>query len=334
MEIEKKTKVMLAKDGLTGLGDDVDLDYFKTVADKVLLEFSENNRETFEIDEEVTLNVTIKNVQKLSISIYEFNTETYYKKNLAPFDTSIDLDGLLASEQQNFEYDHSSNYRHTQEFKFPSLINKIGLFIVEFVGNGVNARAVVKKGRLSMVHRSTPAGHLCYIIDQNKDICMGEKRTGVYFDSKFYEADKKNGRIFIPYAKSSQYSKIIMVHGDFAQLGDFERKTENYDFDAQIYLNSESVIVGSSTTIVIKPSLTINGRTADPKMLKNTKVTVKTSNYIDSVPITRNFDGLSFEKNGECLIQFQVPPSLGSIKVDLKTQVQNATTKKMEDFSA
>lgn len=125
-----------------------------------------------------------------------------------------------------------------------------------------------------------------------------------------------------------------MVHGDFAQLGEFERKTEDYDFNAQIYLNSESVIVGSSTTIVIKPSLTINGRTADPKMLKNTKVTVKTSNYIDSVPITRNFDGLSFEKNGECLIQFQVPPSLGSIKVDLKTQVQNATTKRMEDFSA
>ena len=98
-EIEKKTKVMLAKDGLTGLGDDVDLNYYKTVADRVLLEFSENNRQTFEIDEEVVLNVTIKNIQKLSVNIFEFNTETYYKKNLKPFDTSVDLDGLLASEQ-------------------------------------------------------------------------------------------------------------------------------------------------------------------------------------------------------------------------------------------
>ncbi len=93
-----------------------------------------------------------------------------------------------------------------------------------------------------------------------------------------------------------------MVHGDFAQLGEFVRKTEKYDFNAQIYLNAESVIVGSSTTIVIKPSLTINGRAADPKMLKNTKVTVQTSNYIDSVPITRNYDGLSFAKNSECTI--------------------------------
>jgi hypothetical protein len=58
------------------------------------LEFSEANKESFEIDEEVALHVTVKNIPKLTVSIYEFNTETYYKKNLRPFDTSVDLDGL------------------------------------------------------------------------------------------------------------------------------------------------------------------------------------------------------------------------------------------------
>ncbi len=43
-DIERKTKVMLSKDGMTSLGDDVDLNYFKSIADKVVLEFSENNR--------------------------------------------------------------------------------------------------------------------------------------------------------------------------------------------------------------------------------------------------------------------------------------------------
>ena len=89
---------MLSKDGMSSLGDEVDLDFFKSIADKVVLEFSENNRETFSIEEEVSLNVTLKNISKLSINIFEFNTETYYKKNLKPFDTSVDLDGLLASE--------------------------------------------------------------------------------------------------------------------------------------------------------------------------------------------------------------------------------------------
>ena len=111
------------------------------------------------------LNLTVKNIQKLAVSIYEFNTETYYKKNLKPFDASVDLDGLQASEQFEYSYDFSSNCQHRETFRFPQLVNKIGLFIVEFMGNGVSARAVVKKGRLSLVHRSTVAGHLCYIID-------------------------------------------------------------------------------------------------------------------------------------------------------------------------
>ena len=124
-----------------------------------------------------------------------------------------------------------------------------------------------------------------------------------------------------------------MVNDGFAQLGEFTRKTEKYGFTASFFLNDESVLVGSSTQIVVKPHLTINDRIADVKMLKNSKLVVQTSNYIDGVPITRNYDGLSFENHQLCTIPFQVPPSLGSISVKLSCQVLNATTKKMETFS-
>ena len=86
-------------------------------------------------------------------------------------------------------------------FTFPQLNDKIGLFIVEFIGNGKNARAVIKKGMLSLVHKSTIAGHLVYMIDHKKEICKGG-RTGVWFDSKYYEAEKETGRMFIPYGRS------------------------------------------------------------------------------------------------------------------------------------
>lgn len=115
------------------------------------------------------------------MKIFEFNTETYYKKNLMPFNTSVNLDGLDASESFKFIYDNSSNIRHREEFRFPQLNNKIGLFIVELIGNGVSARAVIKKGSLSLVHRSTVAGHLAYILDAQKNICACDK-TGVWFD--------------------------------------------------------------------------------------------------------------------------------------------------------
>jgi len=146
------------------------------------------------------------------------------------------LDGLEAKEKSSYEYTHKSNIKFSEVFKFPQLQGKIGLFIVEFVGNGVSGRAVIKKGQLSLVHRSTIAGHLAYIIDQKKEICHGE-RTGVYFDNKFYAADKDNGRIFIPYGQVSMSAKIIMIHNDFAQLGDFTRKNESYSFSCKFYIN-------------------------------------------------------------------------------------------------
>lgn len=112
---------------------------------------------------------------------------------------------------------------HRENFKFPSLTGKVGLFIVEMMGNGVSARAVIKKGSLSLVHRSTIAGHMLYVLDQDKEICKGEK-TGVWFDENFYDADKEQGRIFIPYGKFDMNEKLIMLHNGFAQLTNFTRK--------------------------------------------------------------------------------------------------------------
>lgn len=61
-----------------------------------------------------------------------------------------------------------------ESFEFPELNDKVGLFIIEFLGNGRSARAVIKKGSLSLIHRSTIAGHMAYILDDDKQICKGD----------------------------------------------------------------------------------------------------------------------------------------------------------------
>ena len=86
-------------------------------------------------------------------------------------------------------------------FSFPELKGKVGLFIIEIQGNGKMSRAVIKKGSLTLIHRSTASGHIAYIIDAEKKICKSE-RTGVWIKKKFYPCDiEKNGVIFIPYSK-------------------------------------------------------------------------------------------------------------------------------------
>ena len=73
-------------------------------------------------------------------------------------------------------------------FEFDELNGKVGLFIIEFEGNGLMSRAVIKKGSLSLIHRSTASGHLAFIIDSSRKVCKS-KNTGVWIDKTFYQCD-------------------------------------------------------------------------------------------------------------------------------------------------
>jgi len=64
------------------------------------------------------------------------------------------------------------------------------------------------------------------------------------------------------------------------------------------------MLVGSSTSILIRPKLLINGNKANLKMLKNSKAVLRITNYIDGIPVTKNFDGLNFTNDRELAVQF------------------------------
>jgi hypothetical protein len=149
---------------------------------------------------------------------------------------------------------------------------------------------------------------MLYILDDKKEICKGgdavDDKTGVFFERKFYEADKEKGTIFIPYGANQVSDKIIMKHGTFAQMGEFMRKTEEYSFDCTFFLNGEQILIGNSAQIVVRPQLLINGRHTSLTQLKNVKATISTTNYIDNIPITKNFDNMKMEDDRETVIDF------------------------------
>ena len=104
--VERKVKAMLSKDGYTSLSEIIEFEEFKEIADKIILKFSKQNKDYFGVDEDVSLQVICKNIQRLDVKIFEFNTLTYYKKNLKKFDPEIDLGGLMASNSQEYEWDY------------------------------------------------------------------------------------------------------------------------------------------------------------------------------------------------------------------------------------
>ena len=69
-------------------------------------------------------------------------------------DNSINLEGLIPSEQNEFKYNEPPVIKTEREFTFEKIAEKPkGIFIVEFVGNGLTSRAIIRKGGLYLRER-------------------------------------------------------------------------------------------------------------------------------------------------------------------------------------
>lgn len=203
-DIERRVKVYLTDGtGLVGLEKEFSPETFKRIQDEVMLRFMKTNQEKFRVEESVHLNVELKNISKLTIKVFEFNTETYYKKNLKPFDTSIDLQGLepLHTRVETAMFENVPKTRILQQrFDFEELKGMTGLFIIEFIAAGKMSRAVIKKGAISFIHRSTIGGHIGFLVDADQKV-LKDPGTGIWLENKFYEANlSKGGVINIPFS--------------------------------------------------------------------------------------------------------------------------------------
>lgn len=67
-------------------------------------------------------------------------------------------------------------------------------------------------------------------------------------------------------------------------------------------IHPESILIGNKASIMIKPCLKINDRLANVELLKNTKITLTTNNYIEKIPVTKTFENIKFKNNKELII--------------------------------
>lgn len=159
------------------------------------------------------------------------------------------------------------------------------------------------------MHKSTIAGQLAYILNQDKKVCKG-KGTRIILSGKEYTCDEDTGRFFIPYHTHESNERLIMIHNNFAQLGEFKRRTESYEFNPTFFLPQGATLVGTNTSVMIRADLRINGRKASLNLLKKVKVVLTTLSFIDNMPVTKSYSNLQFENDKDLCVTFQVPPNL------------------------
>ncbi len=320
---------------LAGVGDKErwysmldDPSYYEALRERVEISFPPTNKVYFSGDEPVALDVDIKNVDTLLVKVFEINALNYYLEKHEEVDASIRLEGLVASQEKAHAYDNGPFVRIRRRFEFPSL-SRPGVFVIEFIGNGLSSRAVIRKGRLRYTQENGPAGHILRVFDENGDPLPN---ASVYLGAREYVADAK-GRIQIPYSTRPGTKTIILRHGDRATLESFRHAGEFYSLRASIFMERESLLAGAEATVVIRPLLTLNGETLDPALLEDPVLTISSKN-IEGTTTSWEIRDLKLAADRDTIKSIVVPEGAVFISAHLRGKVESLTTGKPVKLSS
>ena len=304
---------------------------YENIIKETKITLCSHNKTSFEINEPVMLDLDLKNIQTLFIKIFEINAENYYYSRKAPIDNTISLEGLITTHESTYSFNLKPQKLIRKQFELTEIPLKRGFYIIEFIGNGYSSRAIIKKGRLNLVTRSTTVGKMLFILNEKSEICKSEK-SGVWFKDIFYKSDSQTGHITIPYMKQTYSEPCIIVHEDFAELSQLEVTEEKYQLKGAFCINHESIMIGNTAKVLFRPYLYINGRETNVENLKNSIITVKLTKIENdaSIPITHTFDKFNATREKEIEVDIQIPPKLVSIELIFEADIKNRSKDKTE----
>lgn len=293
----------------------------KQLRDRIDIEILPTNNNYLQPADEVTLDVAIKNIQDLTVKVFEINTTGYYRQNLSEITTDIELDGLVANTKFTRTFSQPPMLLHIEKLHFPE-IEGPGVYVIELVGNGVSSRALIRKGRLTYTERIGAAGHVFMLYDESNNL-LSEGR--LWIAGTEYQA--VNGEIRVPFSENPQKKSIVLTGNNFSALSEFQHLGEEYSLKAAMFLGREQLVAGRDCTLTIRPELLLNGEPVDIALLEEPILTIRSFD-LDGHSAEKQINSLKLNNLRESTYTFRVPERFRSMTVVLSGRVQNLSTGK------
>lgn len=301
--------------------------YCQRLKERVEIGFAPENAGWFRADDPVALAVDVKNVSTLTVKVFEINALNYFLAKNRDVDTSIDLDGLVASEEQTHKYDEPPLRRIRRTFRFPTLAGP-GVYIVEIIGGGISSRALVRKGRLRFLERIGSAGHVFTVLDEERKPLEG---ASIWLGGREFRAGK-DGAIDVPFSARPGRQTILLRHGNMTTLDAFDHQAESYQLLAGLYVDRESLVKKKEARLVVRPVLRVSGLPASLSLLEEVTLLIQSTDR-DGVSSSQEVPGFELHEDKESVHTFGVPENLASISFTLRAKVQNLSQAKKVDLA-
>ncbi len=302
-------------------------DEYRRLKERVDIDFAPDNPEVAAADAAVKLTALVKNVPSLIVKVYEINTFNYYRETGQPLNLALNLDGLVASSERRVQYQEPPERRVARAFEFPELKNR-GAYVVELIGNGKSSRALVQKGRLNVLQEITAAGHAFTVLDESGALLPDAR---AWLGGREFTPGQ-GGRILVPFSTQPQSGTLIVQQGGFASILRFDHLAENYQLNAGIYVDRESLVRREKARVALRPVLRVNGRPTSLKLLEEPRLVLQTTD-LQGISTEKEFPGLDLREDAETVCEILVPDNTVTLTVTLKARIQNVSQNKKQDLA-
>ena len=301
---------------------------FQALKERIDLDFDFSNQNVFAADDPVSLALYLKNVTTLIVKVYEINAHSLLLKQQRDVNTDINLDGLVANQEQTHTYTEAPLRRVRRQFPFPKLKRR-GVYVIDFIGNGRSSRVLIRKGRLHALMRLSSAGHVFTVLNESHEL---QNKASIWMGGTEYRSDKR-GAIVVPYSTQPNRRPIVLSSGSVASLSSFQHLAERYALSAGIYVNRESLLSRRKAEVVVRPTLTVNGTPVSLDLLQDVRLSVTATDQ-DQVRTTKEVKDFKLYEDRDSRFAFQVPRRLSAIQFTLQARIKNMSNGQDQTLTA
>lgn len=292
--------------------------------ERVDIELSPRNPPRWGAADPVSLEVIVKNVPELVIKVFRINALAYFLARGEEIDTSLDLDGMAASDERTIRLDAAPIQRTRLSIDLPGCA-RAGTYVVELIGNGKSSRALIRKGALRHTSRVGAAGVAIRVFDEAGRAVQGAR---VWTGGREHVA-ADDGEVRIPFSTQPGSRPMLLVHGDLAQRETLNHPAEQYNLWAGIHLERQALVAGKTARIVLRPMLTVGSSPAPVALLEEPRVEITVSD-LSNVSSTKS-EQVTLRDDAETVVEFRVPEDAAHIAVILRGRVRVASTQRTID---
>ena len=275
-----------------------------------------NKQKDFVSGQTVSLSLEVKNINKVTMKVFEINTVNYCTELQANVDDNVKLDGLVSIAEKVYVYDQPSIIAHIETYELDILANKTrGVFVIDFLGDGTTSRTIIRKGMLNVLMKRTRTGYTAKIVDDEFNVCKGE-HTGIYYQNKYYAASEE-GIVRFDFPNSTITANLILRHGNFCYVARQSLQAASTSISSVWLFNEETFLPGNKCTMLLRSNMIVANQRVPVSNIKSAELSAifTKTNGLSS---TQEVGAIELKDDEDYVFSFYLPNGSNNIHLIVK----------------